>query len=160
MRLKAMRFGDENFAVTFSDAEEIENLRRTDPAAALALARRKDHRDSGRGFSLYVPLHLTDAVSPDQARMAQLAAGALNMATVTIGDQQIEADPRVAAELGRLRAAAAVRDALPLADRLRLDARDAILAQQAANRDPNTPRGAYAEWLSNAWRTAGANDRV
>ena len=78
------------------------------------------------------------------------------MNIVTIGDRDIEVDDAVAAELGRLRAEAAIRDAARpvVVDGVRLlsDAREALMAQQARNNDPSTAQGAYRERLRNAYR--------
>ena len=75
--------------------------------------------------------------------------------TIQIGDQQVEADPRIIAEVARLRTEAALRDsraAMPDSYRLRQDAREAILADQARRNDPSTARGQYIAWLEGAHR--------
>ncbi|WP_165943288.1 DUF2213 domain-containing protein [Roseicella aquatilis] len=87
-----------------------------------------------------------------------LGEKAMSDTTIRIGDADIPADPRIVAEIERLRQAAAARSSLSVADQLRADARDALLADQAARRDPSTARGAYIAHLETAYRGVEAGN--
>jgi hypothetical protein len=88
MQLRAMRFGAETFALPFADADEVEALRRTDPQAALALARRRNRPNMGDQSTLHVPMSFCDHLPPELARMAERMSQESNTMsnTVTLRD--------------------------------------------------------------------------
>ena len=167
MRLRSVRFGAETHALTLADAEEVENLRRIDPAAALSLARRKARRVIADGERVTVALQMTDAVPPDLARAVQVLSGKNTMSnTIRVGDADIVADARLVTEILSLRGQVAALSSLQPSRTATIDsaqiaanAREALRAQEARNNNPETPQGRYRQSLANAWRNppAGAH---
>lgn len=163
MRFEFFRIGAESFMLDAETLAQVHALLRTDKSAATALARRKGHRTLPDGASFYVPKMLTDAAPPSTTENSPMTT-----TTVILDGQSIAVDPRVAAEMERLRQGAAqagIEAALrhhqsggrPAADHVQAAAiaaaaREAMIADQVARRALGTPRGDYIARLSNAWR--------
>jgi hypothetical protein len=160
-----LRIGNEEFWLSVGDAAEVQRLCVTDRQAGLSLARRRAQKASVRVSMMMMDAAQAPAPSPSLA--SPQLKGPVPMATHTktaIGDETLYADARVVAELERLRgenaALKAMRDGAvqppagqPVMDAqtaVRLAARDAFRAQEAARTDPSTPRGRYIEHLKNA----------
>lgn len=166
MQLEALRIGAETFALDAESLAQVRSLLRADPAAAAVLARRKSHRTIPDGAYLRVSSAVADAAPP------LTTENPMTTVTITLDGQSIAVDPRVAAEMTRLRqaadSAAGVAAALQLhasGGRAGMDraqahaaadaARTASVAAERARRAPGTPQGEYVRRLEGAWKDTG-----
>lgn len=175
MQHNVVRFGAATYFVDAATAAEIGRLRRHDPAAAVALARRA-HRSGGAvvpdGGSVSVSLTLMDAAqrSAIEDVIKELTMGS-ERKIVTIGDDTFETDARAAEAIQSLQGqnaaiVATLRSGGTLGDRagtaadpqhsITDAARAAVIAQDRTKHDPETARGAYVRRITNAWRTTDA----
>jgi hypothetical protein len=168
-----IRFGNEEFWLDTADTAEVQRLCATDRQAGLALARRRARKASvtvsmmamdAAPAPVFGSLH--DAAASPPPSQTTRTTPMTAMTKIRIGDVEHYVDANVAREIETLRGTTAALTAItqgnvqppaaqPMVDAqttVRLAARDAFWAQEAAACDQNTPRGKFLLHLQNAHR--------